>query len=92
MSSRLMVCVVCGTGVMHKSTDGVTCGDQRCKDDLSDKINDLLASDAKIDRLKEDLLKARTELSETKSQLSIKSSLLSVASKKLVNVKNAVDE
>lgn len=40
-SSVLERCCVCGSGVMHTSPDGVTCGLTACREELIDKIREL---------------------------------------------------
>ena len=64
--SRLVYCIVCGTGVMNKSTDGVTCGDQSCRDSLVDRINDLVIEKERVENslrdIKENLLHSERNL------------------------------
>ena len=53
-------CVICESGVMNKSPDGLTCGEDRCRDELTRRMMELLAveSDAeqKVGELEEKIV------------------------------------
>jgi len=84
MSDRLSVCAVCGSGVMHKSIDGVTCGDQICKDRLPEKIEEFLDIEKQRDSLDEQLTTAESDLRTVTSELAVSEGKLKEITKLLI--------
>lgn len=58
VTERLSECLVCGTYVMHNSKNGITCGDSRCEDRLTERVHELLVVRNERNDLKRELSNA----------------------------------